>query len=52
VLAEIAKFLSVHGIFCTSQNQSSDPLDLGRWAIAELLLHPEFLCEHVAQATG
>jgi hypothetical protein len=49
-----------HGQFLPSPPQAwqmawalgLDPLDLGRWAIAELLLHPEFLCEHVAQATG
>ncbi len=29
-----------------------DPVGLGRWATTELLLHPEFLCEHVFQAAG
>ena len=29
-----------------------DPVDLGRWAVTELLRHPEFLLEHVSEATA
>jgi len=29
-----------------------DPVHLGGWAIRELLLHPEFLVEHVPGATA
>ena len=45
-----------HGQFLPSPSQAYqlgltlevDPVELGRRATSELLLHPEFLCEHVA----
>jgi hypothetical protein len=27
-----------------------DPVDMGSWALRELLLHPEYLVEHVGEA--